>query len=190
MNLIPLLQEKGIIDAATAESVLKRVETEKISEIVALAGIGIGADTARAYLGEYYDLPISVIEEGQNIDPKVLSYLPEESARHYKMIPLRLEEGVLIVGVVDPENYGLRDALNFITAKYHVPYKLAVMLEQDFQHGLRSYENLSGEVGEVLDELSIELSSKEAKEAKGSDSIDQVVNGGNEPSPADDCRIR
>jgi len=166
MNVVPLLQEKGIIDAATAESVLKRVETEKISEVAALTEIGIGADTVRTYLGEYYDLPISVIEEGQNLDPKILSYLPEESARHYKMIPLRLEDGVLIVGVVDPENYGLRDALNFITAKYHVPYKLAVMLDQDFQHGLHSYENLSGEVGEVLDELSIELSSKEAKEKK------------------------
>jgi len=169
MNLVSLLQEKGILDEAAVASITARIEKGEISTEAALVEAGVSVDMLRTALGEYYNLPVSVIEEGQNIDPKVLRYLPLESAEHYKMIPLRLDEGVLIVGVVDPENYGLRDALNFITAKYHIPYKLAVILEQDFQNGLQSYENLTGEVGEALDELTVELTEKEAEARKKSE---------------------
>jgi len=161
MNLVSLLQEKGLLDQSTAEAAAALIEKEQLSAEDALVKLGIGPETLRTYVGEYYDVPVSIIEEGQNIDPTILRYLPEESARHYKMIPLRLDEGVLVVGVVDPDNYGIRDALNFITAKYHLPYKIAAILEQDFQHGLRSYENLSGEVGQALDALTVELTEKE-----------------------------
>lgn len=161
MNLVSLLQEKGLLDQSTAEAAAGLIEKEGLTAEEALVRLGIGPETLRTYVGEYYDVPVSVIEEGQNIDPTILRYLPEESARHYKMIPLRLDGGVLTVGVVDPDNYGIRDALNFITAKYHIPYKIAAILEQDFQHGLRSYENLTGEVGQALDALTEELTEKE-----------------------------
>lgn len=154
------LAARGVIDAATAESIAARaLEGESVEHLLIEAGVT--PEMLREHLGQYYELPIGTIAEGESIDPKVLGYLPEESARHYRMIPLRVEDGALIVGVVNPEDYGLRDVLNFITAKYQMPYKLEVLLESDFERGLQSYANLSGEVGRALDQLSTELSVRE-----------------------------
>lgn len=171
MNLISLLQEKTVITPEVAKQAQERVD-QGILETTALAEYGVDPTVLRQQIGEYYDLPTASIKEGDSIDPTVLEYLPEESARHYKMMPLRLEDGVLIVGVVDPDNYGIRDALNFITSKYHIPYKFAVILEEDFEHGMKSYENLTGEVDEALDELSAELSAREPEHEEGSTTED------------------
>jgi type IV pilus assembly protein PilB len=95
------------------------------------------------------------------VSADVLKHLSEESAEHYGIIPLALEEGVLMVGITDPENLAYRDVLNFITTKDQLPYKLAVILEQDFENAFQSYENLSGEVDEALDVLETELEQEE-----------------------------
>ena len=163
MDIISLLKEKGALSEEAATRVEEQLAEGNASRETALLSAGVSADTLRTALGEYYDLPTTVITDHDGIDLDVLKYLPEESARHYKMVPLRIADDVLLVGVVDPENYGIRDALNFITAKYHVPYKLVVILEQDLENGFRAYENLTGEVHEALDELSAELSSSETE---------------------------
>lgn len=165
MNLLTFLQEKGIVDANTAAAVEAQAASEGIHIETALLNNGIDLDVVKEKLGEYYDLPTDAIEDTDHLDPAVIRYVPEESARHYKMIPLRLDDGVLVVGVTDPENYGLKDALNFITSKYQIPYRLSLILEHDLQNGFISYENLTGEVDEALDELKVELVAEE--EEKG-----------------------
>lgn len=166
MNPITLLQQKGVLDAATAEGLQRQVNEQGANPEAALLENNIDEGTLRTSIGEYYDLPTDTIKENDLVEPSILKYLPEESARHYRMIPLRIEDDTLIVGVVDPENYGIHDALNFITAKENIPYRLVVILEKDFQNGMKSYENLTGEVDEALDELTAELSAKESDEKK------------------------
>ncbi len=165
MNLLALLGEKGIINSETSERSAELATQKGISYEAALIESGVSAETIRTVIGEYFDLPIREILVDARIEPGVLKYLSEESAKHYKIIPLEIEDGVLIVGVTDPENLTFRDALNFITAKHQLPYRLVVILEEDFIHGLKSYENLSGEVGEVLTELETELVEKEKEKA-------------------------
>lgn len=161
MNLLALLFEKKIIDAPQKE----RVETLALESGVtferALLDEGVDPDTMRNAIGEYFDLPTRAIYENDQIKITALKYLPVESARHYKMIPIDLEDDVLIVGIVDPENLAFRDALNFITAKDQIPYKLVVILERDFEYALKSYENLSEEVDEALGVLENELGQDE-----------------------------
>lgn len=161
MNLLALLAEKGVIDASQSEKAAAVAAENGISYEKALIQQGVLPETIRSVIGEYFDLPTRSIEVNTRIEPKVLRYLSEESARHYGIIPLALEEGVLVVGVTDPENLTLRDALNFITGKHQLPYRLVVVLEEDLERGLVSYENLSGEVDEVLTELETELTEKE-----------------------------
>ncbi len=161
MNLLALLKEKGAIDSRISDQA-SAVATEKgISYEAALVEAGVSPDVIRSMIGEYFDLPTRGLQPDEKIEPSILKYLSEESARHYGIIPLAVEEGVLIVGVTDPENLTFRDALNFITAKHQLPYRLVVILESDFNIGLVSYENLSGEVDEVLTELESEISEKE-----------------------------
>jgi hypothetical protein len=72
----------------------------------------------------------------------ILRYVPEESARHYRFAraPLGrpLSDGVLEVGITDPDNLEARDALTFISAKVGMPYKLFLITETDFEKLLSS----------------------------------------------------
>jgi type IV pilus assembly protein PilB len=157
MNLLALLSEKGVIDSTLSERVLARATQDGMTYERVLLSEGVDAESIRNAIGEYFDLPTREISEFQQLDSSVLKHLPEDSARHYGIIPIAIEEGILIVGVIDPENIAFRDALNFITAKDQIPYKLVVILEHDFEVGLKSYANLTDEVDEALDVLENEL---------------------------------
>ena len=176
MNLLALLAEKKVIDAALTQRVEERATREGTSYEKVLLSEGIDADTIRDAIGEYFDLPVRSIAEHRKIDSSVLKYLSEESAHHYGILPIEIEDGVLIVGIVDPENLSFRDALNFITAKDQMPYKLAVILEKDFEIGIKSYENLTEEVDEALGVLETELKEDDVVEGgkSGTDKVEHI----------------
>lgn len=165
MNLLALLAEKNVITDALRTEIETRATSSGLSYEKALVDAGVDPDQIRTAIGEYFDLPTRSVSEHEKIDAEVLKHLSEESARHYGIIPLALEDGVLIVGITDPENLAYRDVLNFITTKDQIPYKLVVILEQDFENAFQSYANLSGEVDEALGVLESEIS-KEEEELK------------------------
>ena len=107
--------------------------------------------------GEYYKIPTRKLEN-KDISFSLLKYIPEESATHYKFVPIGLKEGVLEMGIVEPDNIEARDALNFIASKLNIPYKIFLILNSDFDNVLKAYKGLSGEVTKALSELEMELS--------------------------------
>ncbi len=84
---------------------------------------------------------------------KVLAFIPQDAAEHYRIVPLSLTDGVLEVGAVDPYDLEARDALNFISAKAGIPYKLFLISEKDLNKVLDMYQGLSGEVTQALSEF-------------------------------------
>jgi type IV pilus assembly protein PilB len=182
MNLLSLLAEKKIIDSALVTSVEERALRDGVSHEKILLDEGVDPDVMRNAIAEYYDLPAREITEQDKADITVLKYLSEESARHYGIVPIALEDDVLIVGVADPENLSFRDALNFITAKEQIPYKLVAILERDFERGIKFYENLTGEVDQALDTLEAELNEKAVKNEEANEE-DQKVEHIKEDAP-------
>ncbi|KKT96822.1 MAG: type II secretion system protein E [Parcubacteria group bacterium GW2011_GWA2_45_15] len=87
----------------------------------------------------------------------ILEYIPQEAAEHYRVAPIGIKDGVLEVGAIDPNNLEARDALNFISARIGMPYKLFLIGEHDFAVILEKYKGLSGEVTKALSELESEL---------------------------------
>ncbi len=87
------------------------------------------------------------------VDFEVLKLIPQESALHYKFVPIAMEDGVLAIGLLDPENIEARDALAFITAQLGVPYKFYTITQTDFDAIMKQYENLSSAVGKALGQL-------------------------------------
>ncbi len=167
MNLLALLVEKKVIDDALRLRIESETLDSGVSVELALTKNGIAADTIRTAVGEYFDLPTRSISEQERIGSEVLKYFPVESAKHYGVIPIAVEDDVLIVGILDPENLSFRDPLNFITAQDHIPYKLVVILEEDFEHGLKSYESLTKEVDTALNVLATEDVDEEVGGADG-----------------------
>jgi type IV pilus assembly protein PilB len=129
-----------------------------------LAGMGLDPLAVLKTKGKYYNVPYRSINDS-TIPFDVLKHIPEESALHYKFVPIGIADGFLEVGIVNPENIEARDALNFIASKKDLPFKLFLVSDDDFQKVLEVYKGLSGQVDQALSELESEFSAEE-KEIK------------------------
>ena len=160
MHILDTLKEKNLLTQEVADAVLAESGGNSAKLESALMKNGIDPDVLLAALGEYYRLPTRRLQPQEKIAPAILRYLPEESARHYRLVPLEEKDGVLEVGVTDPDNLTALDALNFISSKNALPYKLMLILEQDLEKVLEMYANITGEVDEALTDLETELTSE------------------------------
>ena len=86
----------------------------------------------------------------------ILKYIPQESAEHYKFAPLSIEDGVLEVGMVDPEDIKGLDALNFIARTSGMPFKIYRISNADFDKIRQMYGGLSGDVERAVSDLQTE----------------------------------
>ncbi len=100
---------------------------------------------------------------------ETLRYVPEESAAHYKLVPLAIQDGVLEVGTLNPDDFEAIDALNFITRTSGIPYKIFRITEDDFNKVLAMYRGLGGEVARAVTELQSE-EKKDAPKTKSDES--------------------
>ncbi|MES2668737.1 MAG: GspE/PulE family protein [Patescibacteria group bacterium] len=152
MNLTALLVEKGMLTPEDALLVEEEGRASDSSVEAALEKRGISAEKAYAVASEKYGIPFKQLP-AELSDQAVLSYIPEESARHYQFVPLSNAEGALEVGILDPDNIEALDALQFISSRVGMPYKLFLITRADFEKVLKEYEDLSGVVGEALTEF-------------------------------------
>ena len=160
MEVLKILVDKGVLKASDVAEIRKEMRTSKTPLSTVLARKGISKEDVLSVLGEYYKMPTREIKEG-SISNDVLSYIPEESARHYNFIPLGIVDNVLEVGIVEPDNIEALDALNFISAKIKMPYKLYLITKSDFDKVIQQYQSLTGEVDEALSELETELTDEQ-----------------------------
>lgn len=158
MSILELLVSKGIINKGDVPKIEKDVKNSGKSVDEVLDEMGISADSILDAKGAYFNIPTRNLE-GKAVPFSVLKYISEDAASHYNFVPLSLKDGVLEVGIVDPDKIEARDALGFITGKLGIPYKIFLISAKDFQNVLESYKGLSGEVTKALTELESELSS-------------------------------
>lgn len=161
MSILDILLQKKLIKAADISSIKEEVRKSGQTIETVLISRGISPDEILAAKGDYLGIPTRRMED-QEIPFSILKYIPEESAMHYGFIPIGTKDGVLEVGVVDPDNIEARDALNFISSKVGMPFKIFLISEDDFAKILQAYKGLSGEVTKALSELETELSEESA----------------------------
>jgi len=156
MSVLDILLQKKLITKDDLGEVRKQMSSgATIDE--ALVSRGVKPEDIIVARGEFLNIPVrSVVESSIPFD--ILDYIPEESAAHYHFAPLALKDGVLEVGIVDPNNMEARDALNFLAAKKNIPYKVFLITLDDFGKVIDAYKGMTGEVSKALSELETELS--------------------------------
>ena len=154
MDILELLAEQGLVDRVTALKLKEELRHEGASEEKVLMDAGLEPSAVLAVKAKHYGIPHREVAEG-SVSFDVLHYIPEESARHYGLVPLGVVDGVLEVGIIDPDNLEARDVLTFISAKSGMPYKVFLISRSDFAKVLEHYRGLSGEVGRALGELEV-----------------------------------
>ena len=132
MNLLELLAEKNIISKDDVDVIDKEVHASSDTVEGILVKKGLDPDVILEVKGEHLSIPIYHLED-KKIPFDVLNYIPEESALHYRFVPISLTEGVLEVGIVDPDKIEALDALNFISSKINLPFKVYLISEVDFK---------------------------------------------------------
>jgi len=180
MSFLEILADKKKISAKDIPSIQEEAESKGITLERALLNRGLSPEDILQSKGEFLDIPVRKVGEAE-VPSSILDLIPQESAAYYQFAPLAVEEGVLEVGVVDPDNIEARDALNFISSKLNMPFKLFLITEEDLKKVLEQYRGLTGEVTKALGELETEIAEdtkKATSEGQQTEDNPQEVDAG------------
>ncbi len=167
MSLIEQLKEKGIIDKSRATSLEYEIKTSgKREEEIILEKKVVSEDFLFDLKSKKLNIPLKVVSP-DDVSLKLLETIPEESAKHYQMIPVGKEGDKLEIGMVYPEDLKAREALDFLARQNKIKYKIYLVTISNFEQILRKYRNLKKEVSRALEELEEEIKTEKKKEKKG-----------------------
>ena len=153
MSFLEELSKKGVINESQIGEIKNRAKEKYNGNIdEALIESGVSEEKILEVKGEYLRIPVKKINV-QDVSFDVLQYISEDSATHYHFVPIDLKEGVLEVGITDPENTQAMDALQFISAKLGIPFKIFLISESDYKNIIETYKGISSQVEEALKEL-------------------------------------
>lgn len=151
-SIIDLLVAKGILNEADARRVKEEVRSTKQDIETVLIDHRVPEKDILETKSELLGVPVKLLE-GAKVGFDTLRYIPEESARHYQMVPITMEEGVLEVGMTAPENLEAREALQFISSNLNIPFKIFLISRSDFNAVMKEYQGLGNEMSKALGEL-------------------------------------
>lgn len=156
MDIIQILVQKGLLDKKDVDSIKDEAVSSGVTIEQTLIKRGIAPHDILLAKGEYFDVPTRNLSDVP-ITEKTLKYIPEDSAAHYHFVPIGVTKGVLEVGMVNPDDIEARDALNFISSKIGLPFKIFLITEADFEKVFGQYKGFTAEVSKSLTELENEL---------------------------------
>ncbi len=154
MSFLERLADEGLIKKGEINEIEAEIKEKGLDVDDLLAARGIDEEKMLKLKSSYLRVP------SLSVDPKkvtfdILKYIPEESASFYKFVPIGVKDGVLEVGLVDPDNIDARDALQFISSKIGFPFKIFLISKKNFKEVLQNYQGLTGEVTQALGELDV-----------------------------------
>lgn len=153
MSFLEEIVKRGLINESQIGEIKNRAKEEHGGDIDdALISYGIPEEKILEIKGEYLNIPVKNVSI-QKMSFSVLKYISEDSATHYHFVPTDLKDGVLEVGVLDPENMQAMDALQFISTKIGIPFKIFLISKKDYDAVMQTYKGLGVQVEEALDEL-------------------------------------
>lgn len=152
MSILEYLVEKNLLDKKSIASIKDEIRSSGKSIDDVLEEKGVDTASLMEAKSAYFNVPVRNLDDTE-VPFEILKYIPEESATHYQFVPLAVSGGFLEVGVVNPDNIEARDALNFISAREDIPFKIFIISKKDFERVLNVYKGLSGQVTKALSEL-------------------------------------
>ena len=190
MSFLEELAKEGVISESQIGEIKNRAKEKHEGDVDAsLIESGVSEDKILAVKGEYFSMPTKKINS-KALSFDALKYIPEDSATHYHFAPLDLKDGVLEIGVTDPENIQAMDALQFISAKLGIPFKIFLISKSDYAGVMENYKGISSQVDEALGQMEEEsLDAKTLDEAKNLSKDIKAVKPGEEAKMVEEAPI-
>ncbi|KKT20255.1 MAG: Type IV pilus assembly protein PilB [Candidatus Giovannonibacteria bacterium GW2011_GWC2_43_8] len=156
-GVLDILAGSGDITLQEAAEIRKLARSKNISIEEELLERGLDEQKILKAKGEAFGIPTFSLA-GKKVPFDLLKNIPEESAKHYQFVPINLENGIISIGMVDPDNIEAKEALKFIATRLNQPFKIFLISRRDMAAVLGEYKGISGEVTKVLGELEVALS--------------------------------
>lgn len=137
-----LIKNNLISDLVARDAELSLKNGEELTIDDALNKRGVDFSVMSQTRAKLYNIPeykgvISIPQE-------ILGYISEEFARKYYVLPIREEaKDTLLLGIVDPENPNLIDAMQAEVLKSSKKYLINIISVEQFRKGLESYYSSS-----------------------------------------------
>src|SRR3989344_3424664 len=153
MSFLEELVKEGLINKNQIGEIKTRAKEKYGGDIdEALINSGVTEEKILEAKGKYLQIPTKKVNL-QETSFNALNYISEDSAAHYHFAPIEFREGVLEVGVTNGEDIQALDALQFISAKLGIPFKIFLISKSDYQAIMETYKGLGSQVKEALSEL-------------------------------------
>lgn len=180
MSVLDLLADQGAINRYQIDDILTKAETYEGDTDRVLLEMGVPGETIVAAKSKFFNLPVRSIDP-QSISFDILKYIPEDSARYYKFLPIGVSEtGVLEVGLVNPGNTEARNALQFISSRNNIQYDVAIISQKDFEEVLEGYKGLGAETSDALEDLEdsvLDVENTMVKQTPSTGTVDMKAGG-------------
>lgn len=155
-TLINELVRAGRLTKADADSLVATAQQENKDVGAALIERNVIADEELAkFKSELYRLPLVNLQETEP-DPNAFKEISEDVAGFYRVVPFAAADGVLKVGILDPEDINALEALKFIASDKGLKLEKYVITYKDFTETLKKFKSLTGEVGKALQSIAEE----------------------------------
>lgn len=179
-QLVKELVAGGFLSEADGENVLRdSVTFGKGAEEIVLARNLVNekdlAQTKSKILGIPY-APVSISE----ITDEVLSYIPEETAKTYKVAPLSKDGNTLVVGMVHPDDPKTQEMLRFLAKKNRFNMGAYIITPSDLNLILRRYSPFENTFQAALRTLNVK---PQQKPSRGYVGLEERKGEGSEDAP-------
>jgi type IV pilus assembly protein PilB len=170
-ELLQQLQSKGLITDVIVNR-LKRdaiVSGDSPEDIIGRERI-VPDEKVAALKSEILGVPYKKVD-AETVDAKLMAIVPEETARTYQAVPISLEQNLLVLGMLHPDDTKAQDAMKFIARENHLNLGVYLISYNDLQAVLRKYSPYRAEIERAVASLNI-------KEGTGGQESVQLEGGG------------
>lgn len=154
-ELLQQLQIRGLLNPTVAARVKRDAAVSgDTPEAIIARERTVPDDAMTALKSELLKVPYKKVEVAE-IDAKLFSIIPEETARTYELAPLALQDNLLIVGMLHPDDTKAEDALKFIARQNHVNLGVYLISYGDWQQVLGKYSPYRAEIAKAVQSLNV-----------------------------------
>ncbi len=153
MLLEELLKRKLITEEIYNQSIQEIQSSKRSEESIIVDNKVFESDKLLEIKAELFKTPFMKEVGSLGMTEEVLSIIPEESAKYYQMVPLKLIKGELDVGMLDPQDIKAKEVLLFLSRQHKIKANIYIISEADFNDVLKKYRDIQEVVGAALNEL-------------------------------------
>ncbi|MDP8258576.1 MAG: ATPase, T2SS/T4P/T4SS family [Candidatus Aadella gelida] len=159
-KIIDILLDKKLITEDQAIEVIKEQKESGISlQDALLKRSAVSDEDLAKAIGEQLNIPYVRLTE-EEIDVQAVKMVPEEIARKYKAVPVRIEGESLYVALVSPLNLPARDEMKHVTG---LDIKPLVATEKEIDRALNQYYKVEEISKQALIDMRMQRFKKQKK---------------------------